>query len=194
MRKPRGDSRLKTLPREKQKEIIALIETNTYARAAELVLEQFRIDTSETALAGFYSWFFLSRQLQQVSEFSTEIKQTLRELPDLNLSEDKLSAAGQAIFETMAIKQQDKKLFLGLRAMRMAEKAETTKRDALAQRRREAEGRAHVKTAELALQERRVALLERKADQADRAKAVTGDAALTFAEKEKRLKQIFGLT
>jgi len=43
------------------------------------------------------------------------------------------------------------------------------------------------------LTERKVAILERKAAQADQASAAIGDGALTMAEKEQRLKQIFGI-
>ena len=181
---------MKTLPRDKQEQIIVWLDQGTQKQAAETVLKEFNIDTSPAALSEFYSWYFLSRQLQQVSEFSTEIKETLRDLPELSLTEDKLSAAGQAIFEAMAIKQQDQKLFLGLRAMRMAEKSEQTKRDVLAQRKRESEGRAHVKTRELELAERRVALLEKKEAEA---KKTLGDTSLTPVEQAARIKQIFGI-
>lgn len=43
------------------------------------------------------------------------------------------------------------------------------------------------------LTERKVAILERKAAQADEASAAVGDGKLSPAEKEARLKQIFGI-
>jgi hypothetical protein len=50
-----------------------------------------------------------------------------------------------------------------------------------------------LKEQELALQERKVVLLEQKAAQADEANQVIADDQLTTAEKEIRLKEIFGL-
>ena len=193
MRKPRGDARLKTLPREKQEQIIVWLKEHTQRRTAELVVGAYGIDTSPSALGEFYSWFFLSGRLEQAASFATQVKDTLKDLPELALDEDKLSAAGQAIFETMALETADPKLFLGLREMRLIERSERTKEAALEQRRRESEGRAKVKERELALSERKVKLLEAKAAQADRAKATLGEAALSPAEKEKKLREIFGL-
>lgn len=50
-----------------------------------------------------------------------------------------------------------------------------------------------LKAREVALAERRVALLEKKAAQADEAKGAMQNAALTPAEREAKLKEIFGL-
>lgn len=49
------------------------------------------------------------------------------------------------------------------------------------------------KRQEIALAERRIALLERKAEQADKAAGIAGDGQLSAAEKEARIKAVFGI-
>jgi hypothetical protein len=51
-----------------------------------------------------------------------------------------------------------------------------------------------IKRQDLELKERRVVLLEQKAARFDQAKAAMGDAALSEAEKQQRIRQIFGMS
>jgi hypothetical protein len=51
-----------------------------------------------------------------------------------------------------------------------------------------------LKARDQSLEERRIKILESKAEQASKAEATLQDSALTTEEREKRMRQIFGLS
>jgi len=116
--KPRSDSKLKTLPTEVQGKIYALLAKVSYQKAVGLIAKEFGVITSAGALSGFYSWYPLSRRIEQSRTFADELKKTLASNPQLNLDADKLSTVGQVAFEMKALEEQDTELFVSLRKLR----------------------------------------------------------------------------
>ncbi len=127
MRKPHARSRLKTLPADQQKALFAHLSTNTLeeteAWLATGALGGTAIDTQHSSLSEFFAWYPLASQLHAAASLSDTLKAELRELPGLNLDSEQLSKAGQAIFETLAIKNQDSELYTALRRLRQNDSA-----------------------------------------------------------------------
>ena len=106
-RKPRSDSRLKTLLPSRQEQIAdyasshSLEETKTW-------LGEDGVRTSTAALSEFLSWWALKQQLSR-NETTVEsvLEQLKRSRPDL--TEEDLFAAGQSFFSALAIEQRDAK-------------------------------------------------------------------------------------
>ena len=111
----------------------------------------------------------------EADNFATQVEDLLRkEFPDA--TPEKLGAAGQVAFTAMAVAKRDSKEFMDLESLRLAKETAVTK------------GRQ--KDQDLKLSERRVKLMERKIAQATDA---LKDGALSPAEREARMKQIFGI-
>lgn len=163
MRKPHARSRLKTLLPEQQKALFEHLSQHpahvTVAWLATGALTGEPLDTQDSSLSEFWHWYPLASQLHAAASVTDTIKAELKELPGLNLDDEQLSKAGQAIFETIAIKNQDSELYTALRKLRQNDSALSLK----------AKGdtrKAAQKDRELQLVERRVALLEENAAEA----------------------------
>lgn len=168
MKKQRSDAVLKTLPPALQVELFARCNAASYSAVRAWLREAHSITTSEGALSKFYAWFPLSRRLEQAATFADTLKQQIEQLPAMNGRAAELSDITQIAFEMQAAQEQDGELFFNLRKLRLKERDQK-------------------------LAERRIVLLEQKAAQADAAKAVTTDAELSPAQREQKLKEIFGL-
>lgn len=168
MRKARSDSKLKTLPKDRQKQILAWSEEHSLAEIRALVRDQWTVETSESALSEFLSWMRLGRSLEQAASFADDIRQTLTQLPNLNLNEEQINSAAQVVFELEAAKAKDLKAFIGLRRLRQKDKDQQH-------------------------DSRKIQLLERRAAQAEAAERVTQDPAMTSEERERKLREIFGM-
>lgn len=157
MRKPHARSRLKTLPPDKQRELFEHLTANTLeeteAWLATGALTGESLDTQRSSLSEFFAWYPLASQLHAAANMTDMLKAELKELPGLNLDEEQLSKAGQAIFETIAIKNQDSDLYTALRKLRQNDSA-------LKLKGRGDSKKAEQKDRELELTERRVKLLE----------------------------------
>ena len=168
-RKARSDARLKTLPKDRQEQLWQWINgTEGYKGARRLAREQWGLQTSVTALSEFYSWFALSRHLEEAATFADELKKTLGQLPELNLNEEQVNLAAQVAFELEAIKAKDFDRFFALRKLRQ-------------------------KDSEMTLEREKFELLKRKAEQADQAEKIVESSA-TPEEKQQRLRAIFGMS
>lgn len=105
-KKPRADSKLKTLPEERQAVIAeyalghSLAETVAWLREDGLV-------TSGAALSEFLSWHRLSHQLKRNESTVAQLLSHLRQ--ERGMSDEELQKAGQAFFSALAIEQQDSK-------------------------------------------------------------------------------------
>lgn len=168
MKKQRSDAVLKTLPPGLQAELFTRCHASSYAEVKSWLKAEHGIATSTGSLSQFYSWFPLSRRLEQASAFADTLKDQIAQLPAMNGRAEELSDITQIAFEMQAAQEQDGELFYNLRKLRLKERDQK-------------------------LVERRVKLLEQKAAQADAAQTVTADAALSPAEREAKLKAIFGL-
>ena len=138
VRKIRTDSKLKTLPEERQAAIIeflrehSLADTRAWLRADGL-------STSSTALSDFLSWYRLRRQFQE-DESTTEtlLEQLKAQIPDL--TEEQLDELGQRTFSLLAIRDKDLSGFVQVRSARargQIEKAKIQLREAAEARLRE---------------------------------------------------------
>jgi hypothetical protein len=121
-RKPRADAKLKSLPPAQQEAIFALLREKSYAKAIPLIAEKFEVETSAGALSQFFAWYPLSRRLEQGAKFADELKSMLATNPKLTLRAEELSMIGQVAFEAQALQEQDPKLFVALRKLRVMEK------------------------------------------------------------------------
>jgi hypothetical protein len=167
MKKPRGDSKLKTLPDALQEELFQRLRRTTGAKVRAWLQAAHELDTSEAALSEFFSWYARAGWVKQSVSIADQLKTQIAQLPQLKEDAKTVSEIAQVSFEIMAAQNRDSKFFLDL----MRERREQ---------------------ARLALDERKVKILEAKAALADAAKAVAGDANLTEAEQLIRYKQIFG--
>ncbi len=123
--KPRADSKLKTLPEDRQ---AAIAE---YARSHSLsdVVTWLRADglaTSSAALSVFLSWWGLQQQFKQ-DDATTEslLEELKREIP--GLTEQQLDELGQRTFSLLSIRNQDLEGFVSIRSARAKAELEKAK-------------------------------------------------------------------
>lgn len=163
--KPRSDSVLKTLHPSRQLQIWEWCQGGSYEAVVAKIKAEWQIVTSVSSLSGFYSWYPFRNKLEQANELKAQLRDTLRDMPDLDLSDEQLSKAGQAIFENEAIRTQDPKLFIEMRRLRQKDRDQEAV-------------------------ERRLQLLEQREE---KAKKVLGDEKLTPEQKDAKMRAVFGL-
>ena len=168
-RKARSDSRLKTLPADRQKQIALWSRECSLEALADKLKDELGVTTSRSALSEFLSWYHLSRHLEDAASFADQLKQTLKDLPNLKLDEEQINSAAQVVFELDAAREKDSKTFVALRRLRQKDKDQQ-------------------------LDSRRLALLEKKAAQADEAESTLKDSALSPEQRMERMRQIFGMS
>jgi hypothetical protein len=124
-RKPRGDATLKTLPEERQAEIIEHMRAHKLADTQAWLAEQ-GLTTSVGSLSGFWSWYNinvrLKFQLKEAASIADELKNVLSGLPQLNLNEEQLNLVAQTAFEVDAVKREDFDQFVALRQLRQRDR------------------------------------------------------------------------
>ena len=124
-RKPRADSSLKTLPDERQAEIIEYMRGHKLAETRAWLAEQ-GLETSVGSLSGFWSWWHveirLKHQLKEAASIAEELKSVLGTLPQLNLNEEQLNLVAQTAFEVDAVKREDFDQFVALRSLRQKDR------------------------------------------------------------------------
>lgn len=104
-RKPRADSKLKTLPEERQGQIAEFARDHSLAETV-LWLREDGVQSSAAALSEFLSWYLLRDQLRKnESTVETVLEQLRGARPDL--TESDLFSAGQSFFSALAIEQRD---------------------------------------------------------------------------------------
>jgi hypothetical protein len=174
--KPRSDSKLASLPPKQKAELRAwLIEDNkSYEEARELVRQKFGVYTSTGALSKFYRTECFTLRTSEAKAFAEEAVKAGR-ASVANLDEATELIIRQRAFEQAYARNGD------LDALAILSKI-------LGDRKK-----LELKERDQALDERRIKILEAKAAQADQAKGVAADQALTPAEREAKLKEIFGL-
>jgi hypothetical protein len=165
MRKPRADSVLKTLHPKRQRELWQWCQSHSYEEVVARVKAEWQLETSVASLSEFYSWYPFTKQLEEFQSLAAQVRADLEANPDLHLDDEAVSKAGQAIFENLATRSLDPKLFIELRRLRQKD------RDQVAQ-------------------ERKLKLLEAREE---KLKKVLGDENLTPETKEEKLKKVFGI-
>jgi hypothetical protein len=104
-RKPRPDSRLKTLPEERQEQIAEYARGHSLAETAAWLKEDGFV-TSSAALSEFLSWWALRHQLRKNESTVESVLAEMRR-NDPRLTEEQLFTAGQSFFGALAIEQRD---------------------------------------------------------------------------------------
>lgn len=164
-KKPRGDSKLKTLPPAVQAELFVQCRgKGGYEAARAWLLAEHGVSTSAGSLSAFFGWYPFS--LSATASYAQQFEAELKKLPALAADAAQLSQLSQLGFEMLAMRTNDLEGYATLKKIRLKEH-------------------------EQSLAERRVKLLEQKAAQAEAAEGVTRDESLTPAQKEARMRQIF---
>lgn len=116
MRKPRGDSTLKILPEERQREIVEHAAGHTLAET-RVWLAADGIETSSAALSGFLSWWHLRHQFKSWEADAVTMIDLLRQKrPDL--PEGDLQGYANEFFQLKAIKENDSETWLAFASAR----------------------------------------------------------------------------
>jgi hypothetical protein len=124
-RKVRQDARLKTLPEERQAQIIAHLQDHRLADTAAWLREDGFV-TSATALSEFLSWYRLKQQFSEdASTVESLVEQLKQEVP--GLTEPQLDELGQRTFSLLAIRNQDLGGFVKVRSARFKAEIERSK-------------------------------------------------------------------
>lgn len=167
MRKPRSDAWHAGLTVEQLDRAFAWAGGSGYVEAIKLIKAEFGRSPSLAAISTWYQSWPLQRAFLTAGSVAETVKSAVRDLPQLNLDPAQMDALGQVVFQTEAMRQMNLDAFADLKRLQQKDR-------------------------ELQLVERRVVLLEKKAALADQAAAVVG-SQLDPAERERRLKEIFGL-
>jgi hypothetical protein len=179
--KPRSDSKLKTLPEDRQEQIVEWLMTPKsegclgglkYAQA-QLAADGLKV--SPRALSEFWSWWRLRERFSSASERADQVEALLKE-KNPNLSPEKIRELGQAVFTMEAVESQDRESYVALENLQLA--------------RQIAETKAKLEEEKLKLAERRVKVAERKLDQL---KGALTEGELSDKQRVQRMRQVFGL-
>lgn len=177
MKKPRSDSKLKTLPPHQREALIRwLAEENlSYLDAKKRLHEDFNVKTSIGALANFYAtccWQRSSSHAREIADMVAAAAKGTNEAYD----DATLALIKERAFILARTQNSDTKELTRLASI-LGESA-----------------KLRIKERDLALKERRLALLEKKAKQADEASGVMHDKTLTDEQRAKRMRQIFRMS
>lgn len=176
-KKKRSDSILAGLPPAQKAQLRTWLvdENRGYDEVRQLLQEKFSVRAGITAIRHFYASDCFALRSSEAREFAEQVAHELAQSGE-SFDAATLALVKQKAFERAYAKNGDiEELATLAKILGDSAKLELKRKDQ-------------------ALTERRVALLEKKAAQADAAQSVTADAALTPAEREQKLKEIFGLT
>jgi len=131
MKKPRGDSFLKTLPPAVRDQVWEWLQVSTHEKTRALIRDHLaehvvaweQENERTLALAGssfteFTDWYPVTMALREAATLTDQLKAQLAENPEINLDDDQLARAGQLLFEGIAISKRDSKLFVALKRLR----------------------------------------------------------------------------
>lgn len=176
MKKKRSDSVLASLnPQQKAQLRTWLVDENKgYEDVRALLRDDFNVRVGVTAIRRFYASDCFSLRSSEAKEFAEQVVEELR-TSGQSFDTATLALVKQKAFERAYAKNGDiEELATLAKIIGDSAKLDLKRRDQ-------------------ELTERRIRILESKAAQADAAKNVTADAALTPAQREAKLKEIFGL-
>lgn len=175
--KTRSDSVLGTLPPERQEQIADYARTHSLEDTVQW-LRTDGVRTSRSRLSVWLSSFCLRQAFRQAANSTEEFREFLKaDIPDIDPEE--LDRRAAIHFQAEAMKAGDPETYLSFATARHKAKMDAVK--------------AAQKDKSLELDARRLSLLEKKAAQADAAKATLGDERLSPAQKQARMREIFGM-
>ncbi len=183
--KPRSDSKLKTLPEDRQEQVIAWTKapkTEDGPGGLQHAREQLAADgikVSLRALSEFVSWYQLQQRFASASSRAQQIEELLRKKrPDMQ--PEQIREMGQALFTLEAVDAGDAATFVNLESLKLAQDSAKT--------------RFALEEQKLKLAGRRVAVLEKKLERAGQivkaAQEKGGMTPETLARLEKELKML----
>jgi hypothetical protein len=106
-RKHHPDSKLKTLPQERQDQIARYAQDNSLAKTVEWLDGQ-GIQISDSSLSRFLSWYRLRQQMERNQNTFTELLSDLKR-NDPDLTADRLQQIGHVFFAGKALEHQDQR-------------------------------------------------------------------------------------
>lgn len=171
--KPRADAKLKSMPQAQQDLLCEwlTVENVTYAEARKRLAAQFSVKTSLASLSDYYSSVAVPWKYARARGLA-----------------DELATMSEGSFDAVTVKRLQQLLF----EMSVSNRVDLRSIKTLAK----IVGDSHKLTlaqSRLELDKRKVKILEAKAAQADEAQAVTAAKDLTPEERQRKLKEIFGL-
>lgn len=171
MKKPRSDAKLKNLPEEQRAQLVEwLLSGLPYHTVRRLVADQFKVETSLSALSEFYQEFctaaLLSRRRQAVS-VADEVAAEAEKSPG-QFDQATIDALKQKAFELAIQPMADHKAVKSIFSLLL-------------------------KARDQDLESRRIAVLEAKAAKADAAEKIATDSGLSEEERATRMKQLFAM-
>lgn len=106
MKKPRSDSKLKTLPEDVQRELANMLRTQPIKAARAWLRKEHGVTCASSAFTGFRQWWDMRERFQRdESRVEAILDRLSREQPDL--SKRKLFDIGQTLFAGLAIERED---------------------------------------------------------------------------------------
>ncbi len=203
MRKKRSDCKLLSLPPERQEQIAEWCrkpqerdeETGKpVARSGGLAFAQDQLAAdgykiSLDALSRAFAFWQMQAQFRGNDAKAQDFEHLLRtEFPEATAEE--ITARGQLYFTMLASNAGDAEEFRAMEALRLAKQTAAKNAQIADAKLKQGAKKLKQKDADLALANRRVQLLEEKEA---KAKETLGDGKLTPAEREARMKKIFGV-
>ena len=132
--KPRSDSKLKTLPEDRQSQIFAWAKTpktEDHPGGLAWAQDQLAADglkVSISTLSEFVSWYSLQQRFSKASARAKQIEELLLE-KDPSMAPEKVREMGQAIFTLEAVDAGDAATFVNLESLKLAQDSARTKAD-----------------------------------------------------------------
>jgi hypothetical protein len=167
-RAPRSDSILRNLPEERQDEILGYCEAHTQKETLEWLATE-DISISRAALSDWRGWY-LARKAYKEREARIMAFMAAYKERDPSLTKRALAEMGEFLFNTLAIEREDVKTWSAAQQVQI-------KRD------------------DCKLRGKKMRLeLRRYKDQAARARDAVSNPTLTPKQREKRVKEILGIS
>jgi len=165
-RKPRSDSKLKTLAQDLQLELFERVRGGmSLEDAAVWLADEWDVETNRQSLSEFYHWYSLQHRFSAMNDRAEQIKDLISKVsPDMNL--ERLEQAGQLLFSMEAVSGENVSDFVKLAQLKLRQD-------------------------ELALDRRRVSLLEQKAAKLDQVEEIS-KSTMTPEEKQRAIDEALG--
>lgn len=176
-KKTRADSVLGTLPEERQEQIAEHARTHTLAETVAW-LKADGITISSGKLSSWLSDWRLSAIFRHSESKAIQFREWLAKATP-SLSAEELDQRAALMFQFQAVEKGDAETWLAIASARQKAKTDAE--------------RIKLAREKVSIDDRKLKLLEAKAAQADQAQKVV-ESKLTPEEKQKQLRQIFGMT
>jgi hypothetical protein len=110
------------LSEAQQDELAFEMESKSLVEVRAWLIEKRGVRMSPSACSRFFAWYHARRALKDSRDLTNELRRELAEHKDNSLDDDTINLVAQRHFELLAMKQQNPKLFIGLRRLRISER------------------------------------------------------------------------